>query len=684
VADQKADRWRATVRKRVLVLAAVFAVWVAAIEARLVFLQLFQRAEYQTAADKAHKQRVEVPARRGEILDRNGRVLAFSVDADTIYAVPSAIRGIAGTVDAVCGALGDCTPREREILAERLGRKSLFAYVRRQVTAAEKDRVKERIDRLKLPGIYFRTDPQRAYPNGNLAAHLLGFVGTDERGETDSKGLAGIESTYDARIAGTPGEMLVQVDARNNVFSRIGTPPANGQTLELTIDGVLQYIAERELEAGVTGNRAAGGCVIIMDPATAEILALASAPSFDPNAFGESEAKDRRNRCVQDLYEPGSTFKVVTASAALEEGVVRPSDLIDVSAGKIQIGSSRIVEDAHRSGVLSFTDVIVKSSNVGAIKVGFRLGAERLGRYVHRFGFGTRLSPDFPGENPGIVWSPSAWTDGALASVSMGYQVGVTPLQMATAVSAVANGGALLQPRVVRALIKDNVRMGVPHRRIGVAIAPNTAAELTTMMEGVVERGTATAAKLPGFTVAGKTGTAAKLVNGVYSRTDYNSSFVGFVPSRTPLVTILVMIDTPRAGPIYGGAVAAPIFKRIADQALQRLGASPSINPPPALLVAYRQDMPEVRTAGPAASATGPAVPVGTAEDGSGMPDLRGLGLRQAIRALARFGVIPRASGAGVVIAQDPSPGTSLEPGATCRLVLGRLLAPPPASGQRP
>jgi len=251
-------------------------------------------------------------------------------------------------------------------------------------------------------------------------------------------------------------------------------------------------------------------------------------------------------------------------------------------------------------------------------------------------------------------------------------------------VIAVASGGSLMQPSVVRALIKDNDRVEIPHRRLGVAIAPGTAAELTSMMEGVVERGTATAAQLPGFPVAGKTGTAAKLVNGVYSRTDYNASFVGFVPSRAPLVTILVMIDTPRAGPIYGGVVAAPIFKRIADLTMQHLGASPSINPPPALLVRHRQETPEVRTAAPAPGVPGPSGPPGAADGASGMPDLRGLGLRQAIRVLTRFGVIPRVSGAGVVIAQDPSPGASLEPGATCRLVLGRLPAPPPAGGQRP
>jgi membrane peptidoglycan carboxypeptidase len=250
----------------------------------------------------------------------------------------------------------------------------------------------------------------------------------------------------------------------------------------------------------------------------------------------------------------------------------------------------------------------------------------------------------------------------------------------------VANGGALVQPRVVRALIKDNVRREVAHRRIRVAIAPATAAELTTMMEGVVERGTATAAQVPGFSIAGKTGTAAKLVNGVYSRTDYHSSFVGFLPSRAPLVTILVMIDSPHAGKIYGGAVAAPIFKRIAEATMQYLGVSPSINPPPALLVARRSATPEVRTGAPAASTpTLAAVPgPGVDANADGFPNLRGLGLRDAIGMLTRLGVTPRVTGAGVVIEQDPPPGTALEPGASCHLVLGRLSAPRSASGQRP
>lgn len=665
--EQKSHDWRATVRRRVWVLAGVFALWVGAIEARLVYLQGFRRAEFQTVADKAHKQRIAVPARRGEILDRHGRVLAFSVDADSIYAIPSAIKDPVGTCAAVCAALGDCTPGERRILTERFGRKALFAHVRRQVTPAQK----ERVARLNLQGIAFRKDPRRAYPNQELAAHVLGYVGTDDQGDTDSKGLSGIEARYDREIAGKPGEMLVQLDARGGVYDREGTLPTAGTTLELTIDEVLQHIAERELAAGVAAHRAASASVVIMDPQTGEILALANVPTFNPNAFAAAGERAWRNRAIQDVYEPGSTFKVVTASAAIEERVVAPTDPIDVSEGRIRLGS-RVVDDFHRYNILSFADVVVKSSNVGAIKIGQKLGAERLGRYVQRFGFGTRLSPDFWGENAGIVWSTARWSDSTLASVSMGYEIGVTPLQMSTAVSAVANGGVLVQPRIVRAAISNNVRTELPHRRIRQVITPATAAELTAMMEGVVERGTATAAQIPHFTVAGKTGTAAKLVNGHYSKTDYNASFVGFVPSRRPALTILVMIDSPRGEAYTGGAVAAPVFGRIAEAALQYLGIGPSINPPPAVLVARRPAGPEVRAAARATVATMLPASLGPPVDDTGLPDLRGLGLREALRLLTRLGATARVTGAGVVIEQDPPAGSALEPGATCRLVLGR------------
>ena len=673
--DRKFHDWRRIIKRRVSVVAGLCALWAVAIEARLVYLQVLQKTELQAMADKAQKHQVKVPARRGEILDRYGNLLAYSVDAESIYAVPAAIDDAARTAAAVCGALDGCTAGERETLTDRFGRRSAFAIVRRQVSPQDAARVAA----LKLKGIAFFTEPRRYYPNRELAAQLLGFVGM--RGdETDSKGLAGIEATYDRQISGQPGEMLVQVDARRRVFNSVGRPPLPGATLELTIDEVLQYIAERELQAGVEENRAAGGSVIIMDPHSGEILAIANAPTFNPNAVKDSGNDQHRNRAVQDLYEPGSTFKVVTASAAIEEGVMQPDDLVDVSAGLIRLGS-RVIDDVHRYGVLSFTDVIVKSSNVGAVKIGLRLGSERLGRYVARFGFGTRLSPDFPGENPGIVWSPDAWTESALASVAMGYQIGVTPLQMAATVSAVANGGELVQPRVVRAFIRDGTRTEVARSVIRRAINPATAAELTTIMEGVVERGTATAAKIQGFTVAGKTGTAAKIVDGQYSKTEYNASFVGFVPSRAPRLTILVHIDSPHAGRYYGGSVSAPVFKRIAEAALTYLGVMPSVRPGPAVLAARQAASSEMRT--PTQVAAVPSfqpIPVRPGE----LPDLRGLSLRGAIRVLARLGVPATATGEGVVIAQDPPPGVAADPGLSCRLTLGRLPVHAATSGQRP
>ena len=381
-----------------------------------------------------------------------------------------------------------------------------------------------RIAALNLEGIGFRTEDRRFYPNRELAAHLLGYVGVD------NQGLGGIEWTYDAEIRGREGQVLIQTDERGRAFSRIERPPTAGDTLELTIDTYLQHIAERELRAGVRANDAHGGTIVMLNPETGEVLALANEPIFNPNVFARSPASHRRNRAVQDIYEPGSAFKVVTASAALEENVMKPDDLIDVSAGMIRFGARRI-EDDHQYETLSFADVIVKSSNVGVIKIGLQLGPERLERYVYRFGFGQALSTDFPGQSRGLVHDLSRLDDSSLASVAMGYQIGVTPLQMATAVSAVANGGDLLEPRLVRAVLRHDVRIEIPRRVVRRVISADTAAELTTIMEAVVERGTALRAQVPGHTVAGKTGTAKKVVDGRYS----NSEYQRLLPRLRPL-----------------------------------------------------------------------------------------------------------------------------------------------------
>ena len=669
---QPDPNWRPVLRRRLMVAAGVLACWVLAIEARLVVLQVVQHDELSVRAERQQSETQKTPGKRGEIYDRKGRLLAYSVDADTIYAVPTEVADPATAAALLCAAFDECTRKDRDQLQERLSRKrrsgglTSFQYVKRRATPIEA----KRIAALELKGIGFMKESKRFYPNRELAAHLLGYVGTD------NAGLQGLEATFDKTVRGREGTMLVQTDARGHAFSRLDRPPTTGGSLELTIDEQLQYIVERELKAGVEAARADGGTAVAMDPHTGEILAMASWPTFNPNQYAGTSDSALRNRAVQDLYEPGSTFKLVTASAAIEEKVVTPGEIIDVSAGLIRFGS-RVINDMYRYGPLSFTDVIVKSSNVGAIKVGLRVGPERMGLYIRRFGFGKPSSPDFPSESPGIVWNPSKLNDSALASVSMGYQVGVTPLQVAAAASVIANGGTLYEPHVVRATVKGGVRTEVSKKVVRRAILPETAATLTSIMESVVTQGTGKRAALANFTVAGKSGTANKLVNGRYSESQQNVSFVGFVPSRNPVMTVIVMVDSPRVGGDTGGVIAAPIFHRIADAGLRMMGVTPTINQPPPVMIARRDQNPMTTAAAPLA----PAIVTMTASmtDGGGLPDLRGLSARDALRELARLGLTARMAGAGVVAEQRPAPGSLIEPGAECTLVLNRRPPPRPA-----
>jgi cell division protein FtsI (penicillin-binding protein 3) len=668
--------WRPIVKRRVAVVSALLALWVAGIEAKLIYLQVFDRADLAALAERQQERTQASPAKRGDILDRRGRVLATSVDADTIYATPTAIDNPAEVTKKICDALRDCDAKDRQAIAEKLGQKRAFVYVRRQVAPDQADRVAA----LNLDGIGFMKESKRFYPNKELAAHLLGWVGID------NKGLSGIEYTYDPQIRGKAGTVMVHTDARRHVFSRFERPPTSGSSIELTIDENLQHIAERELRAGVIANRAAGGSAIIMNPRTGEILAMANEPTFNPNAFRDSLETERRNRAVQDLYEPGSTFKVVTASAAIEEKVMPIDTMIDTNPGRLYIaGRSRVITDdsGHNNGVLSFTKVIVKSSNIGAVKIGLKVGAERLSRYVGLYGFGRQVSPDFPGENAGIVWSYDRLNESALASISMGYQVAVTPLQMVAAVSAVANGGSYVEPRVMRAVYRNGVRYQVAPKVVRRAVSADTAASLTSIMEEVVTDGTAKRARIDGFTVAGKTGTAQKLVGGQYSHSDHFASFVGFVPSQNPVFAMVVVIDSAK-GPNgdHGGTVAAPIFKNIAEPALRYLGTSPTVDPAEPVLVA-RQDEAGHTPAGTVGEKD-PVVSLVSDEPPGTVPDLRGMSGRDAVRTLAKRGMNARVSGDGVVVSQVPAPGAPIEGDALCRLVLERWPSRRAGTASRP
>lgn len=676
MAERRFD-WRPTLNRRLAIAAGAFVLWTVSIEARLVYLQVVQHHEMVARAERQQLRTLPVPAKRGEIYDRRGRLLAYSVDADTVYAVPVEIAEPARSAAALCRVLEGCDRKERQSILDRLTQKRSFVYVRRRVTPAEARAVAA----LNLEGVGFMRESRRFYPNKELAAHLLGYVGLD------NVGLSGIESAYDKLIRGREGTVLVQTDARRRAFSRVERTPTTGGTLELTIDEQLQHIVERELRNGVEENHADAGSAVMLEPRTGEILAMASWPTFNPNAYGAFEETARRNRAVQDIYEPGSTFKVVTMSAALEERLMRLDAIIDTNPGSIRFGGRVIDEFAGKNyGALSFAETIIRSSNVGAVKIGLRVGAERLGVYINRFGFGRPTSADFPSESPGIVWSPDKLNDSAVASISMGYQVGVTPLQVAAAVNAVANGGTWIEPRAVRSVVSEGIRSRVPPRVTRTAISPETVAKVLPIMEAVVQEkiGTATRAQIPGYMVAGKTGTADKLVNGRYSQAQQNVSFVGFVPSRDPAFTLIVMIDSPRVGGrAAGGRVAAPIFQRIASAALRYLRVPPTVDAPPPVVVARHEVSPLTPTKAPLqppfvmTRAPGP-------DDGSSFPDLRGLSARDALRTLSRLGVAARMRGSGVVIEQSPAPGTPLERGATCVLELERNPRPNAEAGAPP
>ena len=661
--DAFEEAWRGDLKRRVIVIVGLLALWAAALEARFINLQLFQHEFLLGQAELRQHRSLVDKAMRGEIVDRNGQILAYSVDADTVIAVPSEIKDPTGTADALCEAFRNCTPEERALFVERFSEKRAFMFVRRRVSPEDAARVAG----LKLAGIGLRKETKRFYPKKELAAHVLGFV------NTDSTGLGGVEAAYHRYISGVDGLSLVQVDAKGrSVQSLVAQPSTPGATVELTIDQYVQFITERELAAGVQQFNALGGTAIVMDPQTGEILASASYPTFNPNSPQQVASESARtNRAIQNTYEPGSTFKIVTASAAIEEAIYKVDDVIDTNPGSITLSGRKPIAEAngHNYAAISFEDVIVKSSNVGAVKIGLRVGAERMERYINRFGFGQRVGHELFGESPGQLAPLSQRTESSLASMSMGYEVGVTPLQMVAAVSAVANGGTLYQPHVVRAVIKDGVRQAVPIKPVRQVINQNTAATVTGIMEQVVvnPHGTGGAAKIDGYQVAGKTGTASKVVGGRYSKTDYNVSFAGFVPSRHPRLTILVVIDTPRNGPAYGGTVAAPIFKAIAEASLRQLGVPRSINPVPPLLIATGVtaiDSPVVNA---------PVAPwVSDVLGESLVPNVHGLNVREALRVLGRAGLSTRVSGSGVVVSQSPAAGAPLERGGVIVLQLSR------------
>jgi cell division protein FtsI (penicillin-binding protein 3) len=555
-------------------LGGILVLWSLAVGARLVQLQVLRYGEFEQRAQRQQQRSIEVSPRRGMIYDRNGRELAMSVNVDSVFAVPSEIPDPENTAGLLARVL---RADKHEILA-RMKSSRAFCWVARKLDSDTAARIRA----LNLRGIYFQKEPKRFYPKRELAAQVLGYVGMDD------EGLSGLEHEFDGELRGTPGKMLVSRDARGRYFGRIEHQPEAGQSLALTIDEKIQYISEREVERAMAETHAIAGTVIVENPHTGEVLALANRPNFNPNDARRITPAQLKNHAVTDVYEPGSTFKIVTIAAALEEKLTRPDELVDCQMGSIVVNGMRI-HDHKPFGVLNVSQIIAKSSDVGAIKVGMRLGDDRFDRYIRAFGFGSQSRIELPAETRGLTKPVNRWSKVSIAAISMGQVIGISAVQLAGLISTIANDGVYVAPRIVASDVPGG-RFGTDTRFQSVSlslsaqrrvISSHTAAQMKQMLrEVVLEGGTGPKAQLDGYTSAGKTGTAQKVEPGThsYSKTKYVASFAGFAPFNNPAIVICVILDSA-VGLHQGGQVAAPVFQRIAQQVLPYLNVPHDLPP---------------------------------------------------------------------------------------------------------
>ena len=538
---------------RSLWLGGFLALWIVALVARLYHLQIIQYVDLLARAERQQQRTIEIAPKRGVIYDRQMHPLAMSLAVDSVFAVPAELPNPEMAVNLLAPVLG----LEKGDLLGRFKAFRSFCWVKRKVSAGEATRVRD----LNLRGVYFQKEMKRFYPKGELAAQSLGYVGLDDNG------LGGLEYQMNDTLKGTPSRVLITADARRQSFHSTEREGLPGRNVVLTLDENIQYIAEKALAAAAARWRIASGTVIVQNPGTGEVLALASYPTFNPNEFGKSQPQARLNRAVAWVFEPGSTFKIVTVSAALEEKLTSPQEVINCQNGSIVL-AGHMIHDHKAFGGLTVERVIADSSDVGTIKLGLRLGKERLYRYIRSFGFGTEAGVELPGEERGLLKPPSRWSGISIGEISMGQEVGVTALQLAAAYSAIANGGILFQPRVVRDVFLESTHNPPPPTIGRRVVSRETAQLMREMLAEAVESGTGVPARPAGYSAAGKTGTAQKIdASGTYSKSHYIASFAGFAPVPQPAVTILVIIDSP-VGAIYGGEVAAPVFRSIAEQTL--------------------------------------------------------------------------------------------------------------------
>jgi cell division protein FtsI (penicillin-binding protein 3) len=545
---------------RLYALSGLLCLWLLAICVRLVYLQIFCYGDFERRAQHQQQRSFDLSAKRGVIYDRAGRELAMSIQVDSAFVVPSEAPDLANTISLITRITQD---DPRVVLADCRAHKT-FCWVARKADAEAIDRIRT----LNLQGVHFQKEPKRFYPKRELAAQVLGYVGTDDQG------LSGLERQFNQQLQGKPGKLMISVDARKHWFASVEKEPESGNSLVLTIDQNIQYIAERELERGMEETHAIAGTAIVENPRTGEILALTNRPTFNPNIRKEIKNEALKDRAVSDIYEPGSTFKMVTISGGLEEKVTRPDEMFDCQMGSIVINGMRI-RDSKPHGVLSVADILAESSDVGAIKVALRLGDERFYKYIRAFGFGQQTGIELPGETRGLTKPVERWSKVSIAAISMGQEIGISALQLGSLISTIANDGVHVPPRIVAGTIApQNAPQTIafqPGEGTRV-ISSLTAAEMRQMLQGVVLHGTGRKALLEGYSSAGKTGTAQKVdpATGAYSKTKYVASFAGFAPINDPQIAVVVILDSA-VGLHQGGQVSAPVFQRITQQVLEYL-----------------------------------------------------------------------------------------------------------------
>ena len=583
-------------RARFWLISLFFLVWAFAITGRLFWLQVVRHKEFVERAEKQQQRTFEVAPRRGVLYDRNLRELAMTVQVDSIYAVPVEIddkKAAAHALAAVVHTDPDDTQTSEQQIAERLDNGRSFAWVARRVTPEIAARVRELIKSGSLKGIYFQNEFQRFYPDNQIAAQVLGYVGADDTG------LGGLELKFEPQLHGVPGRVYTALDARRHVRGSTEHEPEPGLNMVLTIDENIQFMAERALDHAMQTTHADSGTVVVQDVHSGQILALAIRPTFNPNIARKTTAALLKNHAVSDVYEPGSVFKLVTYSAALEQHVTSPDDRIDCQGGQMQLPGRVIHDDkADHYGVITVHEALEHSSDVAAVKLAQKVGQDKFYEYIRSFGFGQRTGTELPGETRGLLQPVKRWGTTSYASIAIGQEVGVTPLQLVSMVSTIANGGTYLPPHVLMSgpvdaasqksagsLVASPFKLGgelpnpLPpgaHR----VISEMTAAQMRKMMEGVVLYGTGKPAQLNGYSSGGKTGTAQKIdpATHTYSKSMHIASFAGIAPVNNPVISVAVVMDNPKGASYYGTAVSAPVFAEVAQQVLEYLGVSHDID----------------------------------------------------------------------------------------------------------